>query len=167
MTAIDRRSRSIAIPRRCVVAESVVCGLQRTFADAAARRVEGVAYFLGQTDGMTSCLLAVVPVGAQATFGSFAVASSEIGRVVELADGLGLQIVGQIHSHPTLAYHSEGDDAGAQIRFDGYVSIVVPNYGRQLPSLEDAVSYMYAEELGQFVALADDHFHIIPAVHRQ
>lgn len=167
MNEIGGQDGSFSIPRRCVVAESVITELRLTFASATVQRVEGIAYFLGQTNGITSCILAVVPVRAHATFGSFAVESSETARIVELADSRGLQIVGQIHSHPRQAFHSEGDDSGAQIRYDGYVSIVVPDYGRHLPSLEGSATYMYAHALGQFVALASAHVHVIGAALRR
>ncbi len=37
---------------------------------------------------------------------------------------------GQIHSHPTGAYHSEADDALALVRLQGGLSIVVPDFAR-------------------------------------
>jgi proteasome lid subunit RPN8/RPN11 len=55
-----------------------------------------------------------------------------------------LQVVGQIHSHPQDAYHSDGDVEGARIRYPGYVSIVLPNYGGLLPSLRGAAVYIWS-----------------------
>jgi proteasome lid subunit RPN8/RPN11 len=66
--------------------------------------------------------------------------------VVRKANDAGLQVIGQIHTHPRQAYHSDGDEDGAGIAYDGYVSIVFLNYGRQLPSLSGAAIYFYRNE---------------------
>jgi hypothetical protein len=42
----------------------------------------------------------------------------------------GLTLAGQIHSHPTEAYHSNTDDAYPLITLKGGVSGVVPDFGR-------------------------------------
>lgn len=42
----------------------------------------------------------------------------------------GLTLAGQIHSHPTDAYHSNTDDAYPLITLKGGVSGVVPDFGR-------------------------------------
>ena len=39
-------------------------------------------------------------------------------------------VAGQIHSHPTDAYHSQADDELAIVQLPGGLSIVVPNFGR-------------------------------------
>ena len=80
---------------------------------------------------------------SHATIGSFNVSSVAMARVVRAANDIGLQVVGQVHTHPKLAYHSGGDDDGARIVYDGYISIVVPGYGRELPSLRGAAIYSY------------------------
>jgi proteasome lid subunit RPN8/RPN11 len=71
-----------------------------------------------------------------------------MARVVALATELDLQVVGQVHTHPHLAGHSDGDEDGANIKFDGFVSIVVPDYGAHLPSLENSAVYSYHQTLG-------------------
>jgi proteasome lid subunit RPN8/RPN11 len=64
-------------------------------------------------------------------------------KVVRKANDTGLQVVGQIHTHPGQAYHSDGDIDGARIAYNGFISIVVPDYGRHLPSLVGAAAYFY------------------------
>jgi proteasome lid subunit RPN8/RPN11 len=40
-----------------------------------------------------------------------------------------LELVGQIHSHPgSFVDHSDGDDDMALMPYDGFYSLVVPNY---------------------------------------
>ena len=41
----------------------------------------------------------------------------------------GLRLIAQVHSHPTVAYHSDADDRYAIITSDGGLSLVVPNFG--------------------------------------
>lgn len=43
-------------------------------------------------------------------------------------------IAGQVHGHPTDAYHSGADDLLAMTRLPGALSIVVPDFGRGSPS---------------------------------
>lgn len=42
----------------------------------------------------------------------------------------GLTLAGQIHSHPTNAYHSDTDDTYPLITLKGGLSVVVPDFGR-------------------------------------
>ncbi len=99
---------------------------------------EGIVYFLGLTTGTTSLALSGVLPDMVTTPGSVDVSAANIGKVVRLAAELGLQVVGQLHTHPGpgTAIHSQGDLAGMRIRFPGYFSIVVPEYGAHLPGFK-------------------------------
>jgi hypothetical protein len=59
-----------------------------------------------------------------------------------------MQVVGQLHTHPGQAYHSDGDVEGARIRYPGYLSIVLPMYGSFLPSFRGAAIYLCTAGLG-------------------
>jgi proteasome lid subunit RPN8/RPN11 len=109
---------------------------------------EGIAYLFGKTNGESTIVVGSIRPNAQTTAGSFNVSALAMARVVRTAADAGLQVVGQIHTHPGQAYHSDGDVEGARIAYDGYVSIVVPNYGRGLPSFAGAAVYFYCE--GEF-----------------
>lgn len=41
----------------------------------------------------------------------------------------GLRLIAQVHSHPTMAYHSEADDRYAIVTAEGGYSLVVPDFG--------------------------------------
>jgi hypothetical protein len=41
----------------------------------------------------------------------------------------GLTLAGQVHSHPTAAYHSDTDDAHPLMTLTGGLSVVVPDFG--------------------------------------
>ena len=110
------------------------------------RRYEGIVYFVGLTTGCTTLALCSVAPDADATAGSVEVSAVELGKVIRFAAMAELQVVGQLHTHPCSAYHSDGDLAGMRIRHPGYFSIVAPNYGAELPSFRDAHTLMWTPE---------------------
>ena len=109
------------------VAEGMLASTQRGH--------EGIVYFVGLTTGTTTLAVAPVFPDAATTPGSVDVAAVAMGKIVRKAAESGLQVVGQLHTHPGAAFHSAGDLAGMRIRYPGYISIVVPKYGALLPSL--------------------------------
>ncbi len=138
----DQRSPSV------LLADSCLKGVIDCLAPANQRHHEGVAFLLGRTDGMQALCMASVRPRAVTTPGSFHVPSSEMARVVALATSLDLQIVGQVHTHPRVAGHSDGDQDGANIRFDGFISIVIPDYGTHLPRLQGSAVYWFGRAGG-------------------
>ena len=122
---------------------------------------EGIVYLLGQSDGTTTLIVSAIRPQAQTTRGSFFVSSLAMARTVRTAVGFGLQVAGQAHTHPGEAYHSEGDEKGAHIAYDGYVSLVLPDYGRHLPELEGAAAYLFRARRG-FVPIDPDRIAIVP-----
>jgi proteasome lid subunit RPN8/RPN11 len=122
---------------------------------------EGVAYVLGQTDGTVTLAIAAVRPEAITTLGSFSISAPAMAKVVRTAMKAGLQVVGQVHTHPGKAYHSDGDVEGARIVYGGFVSVVLPDYGRRLPTLDGAAIYMFRGEVG-FVEVAFERIGIVP-----
>ena len=110
---------------------------------------------------MTIVLGAIRP-DAATTRGSFDISSAAAARVVRKINDAGLQLVGQAHSHPGGAYHSEGDEIGARIAYTGFVSIVVPDYGRRLPAIDGWAGYFYSE--GRFIQLVLEQMRVVPQV---
>ena len=89
------------------------------------------------------------------------VGSPSMATVVRAAVRSGLHVVGQVHTHPGSAYHSRGDDRGAPIAYTGYISIVLPEYGRHLPLLDGAATYVFrANE--RFVPVEPKRLLIVP-----
>lgn len=130
-------------PCRVIFTESCLNGMRSCMAPEIELGHEGIAYLLGLTNGDSTVIVAAIRPESHTTVGSFNVSSVAMARVVRTANNVGLQVVGQVHTHPGSAYHSGGDDDGARIAYDGYVSIVVPDYGRELPSLRGAAVYSY------------------------
>ena len=110
------------------------------------RKHEGIAYLIGLTTGTTTLAVSARFPDAATTWGSFDVGGQEMARIVGEATGLNLQIAGQIHTHPMEAFHSEGDLKGMGIKHPGYFSLVIPNYGTFLPSLQNSHTLVWSED---------------------
>lgn len=134
--------------------------VQAGLAPEVQRGHEGIIYLLGRTDGTVTLGVAVFRPQAHTTAGSFNVSAAAMAPCMTAASNLNLQVVGQIHTHPGQAYHSDGDVEGARIRYAGYVSLVIPDYGRRLPSLAGTAAYIWQN--GAWGALADTDLVIIP-----
>ncbi len=148
-------------PPRLILAQSSVTALRSCMKPEIRKKHESIAYLLGQTNSTTTLVVSVIRPQAQTTPGSFKVESVAMIRIMRAAVRLGLQVVGQIHTHPRKAFHSEGDEEGARIAYSGYASIVLPDYGRRLPSFKGAVAYMFQTNSG-FIPIAPDCFVIVP-----
>ena len=107
---------------------------------------EGIVYFVGLTTGTTTLALSAMVPKVSATPGSVDVSAPELGKVIRFAALSGLQVVGQLHTHPCGAFHSDGDLEGMRIRYPGYCSIVVPDYGAALPSFRDSHILMWTQD---------------------
>jgi hypothetical protein len=114
------------------IPEAVIVEIERLLpTHGAGEAHEGVIYLGGAevNDGAVA-LVALSPVAAT-TWGSFRTDVDANSAVVRALADLGASLVGQVHSHPsTWVDHSDGDDAGALVRFDGYWSLVVPSFAR-------------------------------------
>jgi proteasome lid subunit RPN8/RPN11 len=122
---------------------------------------EGIVYLLGRTDGVIALATTVFRPQAITTPGSFHVEPRAMAACVQAAGRFELQVVGQLHTHPGEAYHSDGDVEGARIRYPGYVSIVLPNYGRLLPNVNGAALYMWGTD-GAWRQLGPQDLIIVP-----
>jgi proteasome lid subunit RPN8/RPN11 len=161
---LSRRSRHRVLPpavsRRLVLSEASLQGLRACLSPEIERGHEGIAYLYGQTDGSTTVVVGAIRPEARTTPGSFEVSAISMARIVRAVNNMGLQLVGQVHSHPDSAFHSEGDEIGARIAYRGFVSLVAPDYGSHLPSLSGAAVYFFDE--GQFVELPSAALAVVP-----
>jgi hypothetical protein len=147
-------------PYRLIIAEAALLGIRDCIAHEIDARQEGVAYLYGQTDGEATLVAGAIKPSASTTAGSFHVSSVSMAKTVRKVNEAGLQLVGQAHSHPGAAFHSQGDETGAKIAYTGFVSIVVPDYGVHLPSLERAAIYGFRE--GRFFQVNHSAVSIVP-----
>jgi len=137
------RQPSEPAPPRLLMTTACLYALQRSLEPENRKRHEGVAYLFGLTsDALTLAASAFRPA-ARTSPGSFEVTAQAMAACVRAAARHRLQVVAQVHTHPRQAFHSEGDVEGARIRYPGYVSIVLPDYGDRLPSLEGAAVFVF------------------------
>lgn len=148
------------VRHRLVLSEASVVGLRECLAPETRRHHEGIAYLYGLTDGNTTLVIGAARPQARTSAGSFEVSAVAVARVLRAIDIAGMQLVGQAHSHPEEAYHSEGDEDGARMAYQGFVSIVLPRYGIELPSLAGCAAYFFHEH--RFVELDRDTLTTVP-----
>jgi hypothetical protein len=101
---------------------------------AGRKGAEGVALFAGTRDGTVFKIeKTIVPKQKAGSFEEgliYVVEGDELYRIsLDLFDNK-QQLVAQIHSHPSAAYHSETDDMYPIVTVLGGVSIVVPNFAK-------------------------------------
>jgi proteasome lid subunit RPN8/RPN11 len=138
-----------------------ITGITECLSKDIKKRHEGVAYLLGRTDGVSTLAVLAIKPEAKTSPGSFEVDSAAMARIVRTAADMGLQVVGQVHTHPGQAFHSNGDVSGARIAYSGYISIVFPSHGRYLPSLEKSAVFFYKSGQG-FLELSLSDITLIP-----
>lgn len=163
---LGRGPKRVAItpqPARLLVTANALDDLAAALAKSQQQRHEGVAYLLGRTDGAITLAIAVFAPEARTTAGSFHVSPRAMVACMQAAAQFELQVVAQVHTHPGQAFHSDGDVEGAKIRYPGYVSLVLPEFGRHLPSLAGAAAYQWQKPHG-WVALSDDDTIIISKI---
>lgn len=55
---------------------------------------------------------------------------ASLHKVNQSMYGAGLTLAGQVHSHPTDAFHSDTDDCYPLVTLRGALSLVIPDFGR-------------------------------------
>jgi len=155
-------------PTRPVFAltETVIGACQRRLHGATLGAHEKVVYLAGVKRPDVWIATTAIRPKARTTQGSFSTTFAANAAVVAFLSDAGLSLLGQVHTHPgRFVDHSDGDDEGAFMPTENYLSIVVPNYGRQgmLP-LERCGVHRY--EVGMFRRIADDelasHVCVVP-----
>jgi len=129
---------------------------------------EGIVYWGGiETSGGAVALTALSPTAAT-TWGSFRTEASANADVVLALARHELTLVAQVHSHPgDWVDHSDGDDAGALVRFQGFWSLVVPRFARSgMQPLQRVGIHLFEEgafrRLGQNAVTA--RVHVLPVM---
>jgi hypothetical protein len=80
----------------------------------------------------------------KAHFGNFVVEDAWLNQFWLSLASQSLGIRAQVHTHPGEAFHSATDDAFPIIHTDGFLSLVIPNFGEGLIGFDDA----FLTELG-------------------
>jgi proteasome lid subunit RPN8/RPN11 len=132
-------------------------GIYDEFRKTGAQGYERLALFAGMKAGETFTVTQIVYPKQYLTRGpqglSFFVEGEELERIGDWLFEQKLSLIGQIHSHPAEAYHSEADDDMAIITKYGSISIVVPDFGNSDYMLQGSAFYRLMPQLG-WTALA-------------
>lgn len=164
MKAVRSRRKGHVRPR-CTVAMTTRCFAQvfTELRESVISRREGIVYFIGLTTGTATVALSAKSPISTATATSVDVSARALGGIIRTAAASDLQVVGQLHTHPRGAHHSDGDLEGMRIRFPGYFSIVIPDYGTLLPSLDGGHALMWQSdgyrEVNWPITLIEDSIH--------
>lgn len=132
----------------------------RRFADAAQAHMrsvglsgnEGFALWLGHRDGVRFDVdETLIPQQQGRRVGRgvcVTVDGDELFRINRYLYDTGRQLIAQLHSHPTEAYHSETDDTFPIATTAGAFSIVVPDFAVRPFALHDCAVYRLVPDQG-------------------
>lgn len=90
---------------------------------------EGILYWAGKSFDNHWWITTCIAPQTISTWGSYKTSARSNADVIQLLAKHKLEIFSQLHSHPgTNVNHSEGDDKGALMPYENFLSIVVPSY---------------------------------------
>jgi hypothetical protein len=123
---------------------------------SASRPHEGIVYWAGIPTSSVWVITTVLAPEAETTPGSYRTSVSSNAYVVKTVNELNLQILAQVHGHPTdWVGHSDGDNRGAFMPYSGFYSVILPWYGqRGMLPIEKCGIHQFID--GQFVYFKDE-----------
>lgn len=143
---VDHRPQPLVIVQRGVI-DSTERALQRH------RSREALVYWAGRSSPQLWTITTCIEPESTLTEGSFRTSSAANARVIGFLAAHSLELLGQVHSHPgPLVDHSSGDERGALMPYESFLSIVVPSYGRH--GFDLAACGVHRYESGRFRRLS-------------
>jgi len=128
---------------------------------------ESIVYWAGKTTDSAWIITTSIAPTAVTTWGSFQTSAASNAGVITFLATHELELLAQVHSHPgSCVDHSDGDDEGALMPYENYLSLIVPNYAKKgmLPLTSCGI---HRFNTGQFKRLTnqeiDKLFKIIPS----
>ena len=141
MTALLKKRGSVRLPA------SVFTSTIRRLALAGSENRESAAYWIGTRGGPEKTVESVVFADDYPDFQSgmfFAKSPMRtaflIGKEIHHRGGA---LIAQIHTHPSEAFHSDTDNLHPISHRPGFLSVVVPSFGRDVRSIQDCRTYVY------------------------
>lgn len=130
---------------RVRVPQEIVFEGHRFLRLAGEQHMEGICLWVGYREGtnfVVSDLLIPRQRGVSSDSGLCAIIDSDelsrIGRMLYQANKL---LFGQLHTHPTVAYHSTTDDENSIVTTLGGLSLVIPDFAIRPFQLADCAIY--------------------------
>jgi hypothetical protein len=120
-------------PARVCVHETVVEATVRYLRESRGEEPhEGIVYWAGMTVERLVVVTTCLAPAAETAWGAYRTSAVANAKVIQAICDLGLQLLGQVHSHPgSFVRHSVGDDAGALMPYPGFYSLVVPFHAQE------------------------------------
>lgn len=139
--------------------------LERTYALLAnfseISRSEGVVYWFGFELGEAAVVTTLVVPDADTSWGCIRTTPKANAQALSVIVGTPLILLGQAHSHPGSGVrHSPTDDLETFASFDGAISVVVPNYGKEAINLETCGIHRHLRGAFQYIATPEISAHI-------
>ncbi|MBI5021130.1 MAG: Mov34/MPN/PAD-1 family protein [Ignavibacteriales bacterium] len=92
---------------------------------------EGIVYWAGKRDPKGVIVIRCLTPNAKTAWGSFQTSAQANAEIIKILCKEHLELIGQVHTHPgKFVGHSDGDDQLALMPYEGFLSIVVPQYAR-------------------------------------
>lgn len=101
----------------------------RMFRQCGQGRCECVLYWLGRT-GSSGLVDALEHPAHRRSFGEYEIDSRWLTAFWFWLAREERQVLAQVHTHPGAAFHSPTDDAHPIVHQPGFISIVIPNFGK-------------------------------------
>lgn len=128
-------------------------------------RSEGVVYWFGFESGEAAIVTTLVVPDADTSWGCIRTTPQANAQALSAIVGTPLILLGQAHSHPGAGVrHSETDDRETFASFDGAISVVVPNFGRDEIDLETCGIHRHTGGAFQYIETSEisDHICVLP-----
>lgn len=119
--------------KKLILPKTQIESVYQHLRQAGNKGVEGVALWVGVYNSETEFEIKATIIPAQKAYSLesgllYAVGEEELHRINVWLYESKMTLIGQIHSHPNEAYHSEMDDAYPIMAKMGGISIVVPDF---------------------------------------
>jgi hypothetical protein len=93
---------------------------------------EGIVYWAGVACERCWVITTAFAPVANTTYGSYKTDLISNAIMISRLNEMRLRLIAQVHSHPgDWVGHSDGDNLGAFMPYDGFYSVVVPSYAKQ------------------------------------
>jgi hypothetical protein len=148
MTILEPRPSKVIVPR------AVVRKTEEHLQLSARAQTEIVVLWSGIIRGRTTRVCRVWLPRQVVDVGFFAIPGDELFALNKEIYELGERLVAQVHTHPTLAFHSDADSEYAVTSTEGGLSIVVPQFGRVgIEATKDCAYFLF--RYGRWRALSE------------
>ncbi|HEX8247427.1 MAG TPA: hypothetical protein VF599_04525 [Pyrinomonadaceae bacterium] len=128
-------------------------------------RSEGVVYWFGFEFEQAAVVTTLVVPDADTSWGCIRTTPKANAQALSVIVGTPLILLGQAHSHPGAGVrHSPTDDTETFASFDGAISVVVPNFGREEINLQTCGIHRHMDGAFRFIESSEisDHICVLP-----